>query len=155
MRNLTIANQLTILRIVLIPAFVLLVVYGRLGAALLVFITAGATDALDGLIARLGVPLAVVAQAYNDSEVSEFSDPLKITVPGGTVECTYSITPASTRIRPERTASGTTWARRKNGSVYREWRSIRAVKDAAGTLTHYVIVFSEVGAQRSQRARRW
>src|SRR5688572_27703582 len=45
--------------------------------------------------------------------------------------------------------SGTTWARRKNGSVYREWRSIRAVKDAAGTLTHYVIVFSEVGAQRS------
>ena len=52
MRNLTYANQLTILRIVLIPAFVLLVVYGRLGAALLVFITAGATDALDGLIAR-------------------------------------------------------------------------------------------------------
>jgi cardiolipin synthase len=50
--NLTLANQLTILRIVLIPAFVLLVVYGRLGTALLVFITAGATDALDGLIAR-------------------------------------------------------------------------------------------------------
>ena len=52
MRNLTVATQLTILRIVLIPAFVLLVVYGWLGAALLVFITAGATDALDGLIAR-------------------------------------------------------------------------------------------------------
>ena len=52
MKNLTIANQLTILRIVLIPAFVLLVVYGRLGAALLVFVTAGLTDALDGLIAR-------------------------------------------------------------------------------------------------------
>jgi cardiolipin synthase len=52
LRNLTYANQLTILRIVLIPAFVLLVVYGRLGAALVVFITAGATDALDGLIAR-------------------------------------------------------------------------------------------------------
>jgi cardiolipin synthase (CMP-forming) len=51
-RNLTIANQLTILRIVLIPAFVLLVVYGQLGAALLVFVFAGATDALDGLIAR-------------------------------------------------------------------------------------------------------
>jgi cardiolipin synthase len=51
-RNLTLANQLTILRIVLVPAFVLLVVYGRLGAALLVFVTAGATDALDGLIAR-------------------------------------------------------------------------------------------------------
>ena len=52
MRNLTIANQLTILRIVLIPAFVLLVVYAHLGAALLIFITAGITDALDGLIAR-------------------------------------------------------------------------------------------------------
>jgi cardiolipin synthase (CMP-forming) len=51
-RNLTLANQLTILRIVMIPAFVLLVVYGHLGAALLVFMTAGATDALDGLIAR-------------------------------------------------------------------------------------------------------
>jgi cardiolipin synthase len=51
-RNLTVANQLTILRIVLIPAFVLLVVYGELGASLIVFITAGVTDALDGLIAR-------------------------------------------------------------------------------------------------------
>ena len=46
--------------------------------------------------------------------------------------------------------SGTTWARRKNGSVYREWRSIRAVKDASGQVTHYVIVFSEVGGQRTQ-----
>jgi PAS domain S-box-containing protein len=46
--------------------------------------------------------------------------------------------------------SGTTWARRKNGSVYREWRSIRAVKDGSGAVTHYVIVFSEVGGQRSQ-----
>jgi cardiolipin synthase len=53
MRNLTLANQLTILRIMLIPAFVLLTVYGYLGAALLVFLTAGITDALDGLIARV------------------------------------------------------------------------------------------------------
>ena len=53
MRNLTVANQLTLLRIILIPAFVLLVVYGQLGAALTVFIVAGVTDALDGLIARL------------------------------------------------------------------------------------------------------
>jgi cardiolipin synthase len=53
MRNLTLANQLTILRIALAPAFVLLVVYGRLGAALVVFIIAGITDALDGLTARL------------------------------------------------------------------------------------------------------
>ena len=52
MGNLTFANQLTILRIMLIPAFVLLLVDGRLGAALLVFALAGITDALDGLIAR-------------------------------------------------------------------------------------------------------
>ena len=36
----------------LIPAFVILVVYGHLGWALTVFVTAGITDALDGLIAR-------------------------------------------------------------------------------------------------------
>jgi cardiolipin synthase len=50
--SLTLANQLTILRIMLIPAFVLLVVYGYLGWALLTFLAAGVTDALDGLIAR-------------------------------------------------------------------------------------------------------
>jgi PAS domain S-box-containing protein len=44
--------------------------------------------------------------------------------------------------------SGTTWAKRKNGSVYREWRSIRAVREAAGKLTHYVVVFYEVGVAR-------
>jgi PAS domain S-box-containing protein len=42
--------------------------------------------------------------------------------------------------------SGTTWSRRKNGSVYREWRSVRAVRDEAGKVTHYVMVFYEVGA---------
>ena len=52
MAVLTLANQLTILRILLIPAFVLLVVYGYLGGALLVFLIAGVTDMLDGIIAR-------------------------------------------------------------------------------------------------------
>ena len=56
MKHLTLANQLTILRIMLIPAFVLLVVYGHLGVALLVFGIAGLTDALDGLIARVTGP---------------------------------------------------------------------------------------------------
>jgi cardiolipin synthase len=50
--NLTVANQLTILRVMLIPAFVLLLVYGYLGWALVTFLVAGVTDALDGLIAR-------------------------------------------------------------------------------------------------------
>jgi cardiolipin synthase len=52
MDALTPANQLTLLRVLLIPAFVILVIYGHLGWALIVFATAGLTDALDGLIAR-------------------------------------------------------------------------------------------------------
>ena len=52
MTALTIANQVTLLRMLLIPAFVILVLYGYLGWALIVFATAGITDGLDGLIAR-------------------------------------------------------------------------------------------------------
>ena len=52
MTALTAANQLTLLRIMLIPAFVILVIYGYFGWALVVFAVAGLTDALDGLIAR-------------------------------------------------------------------------------------------------------
>lgn len=52
MTTFTAANQLTLLRMLLIPAFVILVVYGRLGWALGVFVTAGLTDALDGVLAR-------------------------------------------------------------------------------------------------------
>jgi cardiolipin synthase len=52
MTALTPANQLTLLRMLLIPAFVILVVYGHIGWALVVFAVAGITDALDGLIAR-------------------------------------------------------------------------------------------------------
>ena len=51
--NLTTANQLTILRMLLIPAFVILLVYGYRGWALVTFMVAGLTDLLDGLIARL------------------------------------------------------------------------------------------------------
>jgi cardiolipin synthase len=49
---LTPANQLTLLRMLLIPLFVILVVYHYLGSALVVFAIAGLTDALDGVIAR-------------------------------------------------------------------------------------------------------
>ena len=55
MTVLTPANQLTLLRMFLIPAFVILVVYGYLGSALIVFGVAGLTDGLDGLIARRSV----------------------------------------------------------------------------------------------------
>lgn len=50
--------------------------------------------------------------------------------------------------------SGTAWKRRKNGSVYREWRSVRAVRQEGesrnAAITHYVHVFYEVGAPGSQ-----
>jgi len=49
----TLANQLTLLRICLVPALVILVVYGFFGWALVVFFTAAVTDALDGLFARI------------------------------------------------------------------------------------------------------
>ena len=62
----TLANQLTLLRMLLIPAFVLLVVYGRFGWALVVFLIAGLTDALDGLIAR---------QTGQKSELGAWLDP--------------------------------------------------------------------------------
>jgi len=52
MSVLTLANQLTMLRMLLIPAFVILAVYGHSGWALTVFAAAGITDGLDGLIAR-------------------------------------------------------------------------------------------------------
>ena len=51
-RVLNLANQLTILRIVLVPLFVILLVYNRLGWALVIFLVAAGTDGLDGLIAR-------------------------------------------------------------------------------------------------------
>ena len=46
------ANWLTLLRILLIPVFVLLLVYRRPGLALLVFALAALTDMLDGYVAR-------------------------------------------------------------------------------------------------------
>src|ERR1017187_7135390 len=49
---LTVANQLTLLRLLLIPVFALCLLYGLFGWALVVFVIAGIPDALDGLIAR-------------------------------------------------------------------------------------------------------
>ena len=51
--NLTAANQLTILRMLLVPAFVILLLYGFRGWALVAFVAAGITDLFDGLAARL------------------------------------------------------------------------------------------------------
>ena len=52
MSVLTAPNQLTLFRLLLVPFLVILVLYGFNGLALVVFIVAGVTDALDGLMAR-------------------------------------------------------------------------------------------------------
>jgi cardiolipin synthase (CMP-forming) len=62
----TIANQLTLLRMALIPVFVILTLYGEFGGALAVFAIAGLTDLLDGLAART---------AGQKSELGEWLDP--------------------------------------------------------------------------------
>ncbi len=46
-------NFLTILRILSIPVFTICLIYDHLFSALLIFVGAGITDALDGLIARV------------------------------------------------------------------------------------------------------
>jgi cardiolipin synthase (CMP-forming) len=48
----TLPNVLTVIRMALIPVFVGALYYQRFGWALVVFMAAGATDGLDGLIAR-------------------------------------------------------------------------------------------------------
>jgi len=51
-RILTVPNMLTVFRMVLIPVFVSLLFYHRFLWALAVFVLAGLTDGLDGLLAR-------------------------------------------------------------------------------------------------------
>ena len=61
MSALTAANQLTLLRLLLVPVFALCMLYGRPGWALVIFGVAGVTDALDGLIARRTGPTTLGA----------------------------------------------------------------------------------------------
>jgi cardiolipin synthase (CMP-forming) len=51
--GLTLPNQLTLFRMMLIPFFVVAVLYGEAVWALTLFVLAGLTDALDGLVARV------------------------------------------------------------------------------------------------------
>src|ERR1041385_6776826 len=51
-RIITVPNLLTVFRMVLIPVFVSLLFYQRFILALAVFVLAGVTDGLDGLLAR-------------------------------------------------------------------------------------------------------
>ena len=46
----------------------------------------------------------------------------------------------------------TPWCRRRDGTVYREWRSVSAVRDADGRVTHFVALFRELDSHGSDRA---
>ncbi|MBI5639232.1 MAG: CDP-alcohol phosphatidyltransferase family protein [Nitrospirae bacterium] len=67
MRVLNIPNTLTILRIVIIPAFVTAIVYNSYTYAFYLFVIAAITDMLDGMLARL---------ADQKTPLGRFLDPL-------------------------------------------------------------------------------
>ena len=52
MKNMNLPNKLTMLRILLIPVFMLFLLLGHSYIAAVVFIVASVTDTLDGQIAR-------------------------------------------------------------------------------------------------------
>ena len=60
-------NSITLVRIILIPFFIDFMIYGYYRPALLVFVTACLTDALDGTIARL---------TNSKTELGAFLDPM-------------------------------------------------------------------------------
>ena len=60
-------NSITLIRVILIPFFVDLMIYGYYRAALVVFIIACLTDAIDGTIARL---------TNTKTELGAFLDPM-------------------------------------------------------------------------------
>ena len=52
---------------------------------------------------------------------------------------------------------GTTWSRRRDGTVYHEWRSVSAVRDSEERISHFVTLFRELeqpGAPTARRPRR-
>ena len=46
---------------------------------------------------------------------------------------------------------GTTWCRRRDGTLYREWRSVSSVRDREERITHYVSLFRELDSHGAGR----
>lgn len=88
---LTYANQLTILRMIFIPCFVLLLIYDRPKIAILIFVLAGITDGLDGLIAR---------KLQQKTVLGSFLDPVadKLLVTAAFITLTVSAVPVAYHI---------------------------------------------------------
>jgi cardiolipin synthase len=63
----TLPNAITIFRIVIIPVFVIMLVYSKYSSALFFFVLAGLSDLFDGLLARI---------KGQGSELGAFLDPL-------------------------------------------------------------------------------
>jgi cardiolipin synthase (CMP-forming) len=66
-RVLTPANQITLLRLLFVPVFVMLVIEGKNRAALAVFVAAAISDVVDGTVARL---------LHQESQVGVALDPI-------------------------------------------------------------------------------
>lgn len=84
---LTVANLLTILRLVLIPVFVTAIFYNRFLIALAVFFIAALTDGLDGLVARAfnqKTPLGEILDPMADKLLLVTSF-IVLTLPGYTI----------------------------------------------------------------------
>lgn len=60
-------NQLTLLRLIFVPLIVICIMYGRWHIALGLFVAAGLSDGLDGLLARL---------LHQQSVLGQFLDPI-------------------------------------------------------------------------------
>ena len=48
--------------------------------------------------------------------------------------------------------TGTTWSRRADGSLYREWRNVSAIRNDLGRITHLVILFFELDSRGAATA---
>lgn len=48
--------------------------------------------------------------------------------------------------------TGTTWSRRKDGSLYREWRNVSAIRDDAGRISYFVSLFFELDSHDAHTA---
>ncbi len=63
----TVPNLITILRIILVPIFIIYMINNRISAALVIFIIASTSDALDGFIAKV---------FHQKSKLGAYLDPL-------------------------------------------------------------------------------